>query len=41
VSVNEIIGRAWLRFWPLDTLSILQVPKYPDLPPLPTASPAP
>jgi signal peptidase I len=41
VSVNEIIGRAWLRFWPLDTLGILQVPTYPDLPPQPTASSAP
>ncbi len=39
VSVNEIIGRAWLRFWPLDTLGILQIPTYPDPPP-PTASPS-
>ncbi len=32
VSTNEIIGRAWLRFWPLDHLGILQTPTYPDVP---------
>jgi signal peptidase I len=40
VATDEVIGRAWLRFWPLDSLGLLQVPTYPDLPP-PTASPAP
>ena len=40
VATDEIIGRAWLRFWPLDSLGLLQVPTYPDLPPAP-ASPAP
>jgi signal peptidase I len=39
VATNEVIGRAWLRFWPLDSLGLLQVPTYPDLPP--TASPGP
>ncbi len=33
VATDEIIGRAWLRFWPLDSLGLLQVPTYPDLPP--------
>ncbi len=27
-----MIGRAFLRYWPLNTLSILQVPTYPDIP---------
>ena len=40
VATDEIIGRAWLRFWPLDSLGLLQVPTYPDLPPA-AASPAP
>jgi hypothetical protein len=28
-----VIGRAWLRFWPLDTFTILQTPQYPELAP--------
>jgi signal peptidase I len=32
VDVDQVIGRAWLRFWPLDTISILQTPTYPDVP---------
>lgn len=35
VPVDRVIGRAWLRFWPLDTLTVLQTPPYPEL----TASP--
>lgn len=31
VRTSEIVGRAWLRFWPLDTLGILQTPTYPEL----------
>jgi signal peptidase I len=31
VGVDRVIGRAWLRFWPLDTLTILQTPQYPEL----------
>jgi signal peptidase I len=31
VQTSEIIGRAWLRFWPLDSLGILQTPTYPEL----------
>ena len=44
VCVRDVIGRAWLRYWPLDTLGILQTPTYPDVPaasPLPTAAPTP
>ncbi len=28
VAVDEIIGRAFLRFWPLDTISIVDIPSY-------------
>ncbi len=32
VGVERVVGRAWLRFWPLDTLTILATPSYPDVP---------
>lgn len=32
VKESEVIGRAVLRFWPLDQLGILQTPTYPDVP---------
>jgi len=41
VCVRDVIGRAWLRYWPLNTLGILQTPTYPGVPaasPLPTPS---
>ena len=31
VDVDHVVGRAWLRFFPLDTLGIVQVPEYPEL----------
>lgn len=31
VQTSEIIGRAWLRFWPLDAFGILSTPTYPEL----------
>ncbi len=31
VDVDYVVGRAWLRFFPLDTLGIVQVPSYPEL----------
>jgi len=31
VSTEDVVGRAWLRFFPLDTLGILQTPTYPEL----------
>ncbi len=31
VDVDDVVGRAWLRFFPLDTLGIVQTPEYPEL----------
>lgn len=31
VETDYVVGRAWLAFWPLDTLGILQTPAYPEL----------
>jgi signal peptidase I len=31
VPIDRVVGRAWLRYWPLDTFSILQTPTYPSL----------
>jgi signal peptidase I len=31
VEVDQIIGRAWLRYWPIDTFGILPTPMYPDV----------
>lgn len=31
VAVDRVIGRAWLRYWPLDTFGILSTPEYPGL----------
>ena len=31
VEVGDVVGRAWLRFFPLDQLGIVQVPSYPEL----------
>jgi signal peptidase I len=36
VPVSAVIGRAWLRYWPVGTFSILQTPTHPEL-----ATPAP
>ncbi|MEP7361489.1 MAG: signal peptidase I [Chloroflexota bacterium] len=44
ICTRDVIGRAWLRYWPLNTLGILQTPTYPDVPqasPMPTAAPTP
>lgn len=35
VQTDQVIGRAWLRFWPLDGLTILATPNYPDVPAAP------
>jgi signal peptidase I len=32
VGEARVVGRAWLRFWPLDTLTVLPTPTYPDVP---------
>jgi signal peptidase I len=31
VDTDDVVGRAWLRFFPLDTLGILQTPDYSEL----------
>jgi signal peptidase I len=31
VDVDDVVGRAWLRFFPLDSLGIIQTPTYPEL----------
>jgi signal peptidase I len=41
VPIENVIGRAVLRFWPLDSLGILQTPTYPEIPESSQASPAP
>ncbi|MEO7118896.1 MAG: signal peptidase I [Candidatus Limnocylindrales bacterium] len=33
VRVSSVIGRAWLRFWPISTFTILPTPTYPAAPP--------
>ena len=33
VPVERVIGRAWLRYWPLDTFGTLPTPTYPDVNP--------
>jgi signal peptidase I len=42
VPVGQVIGRAWLRFWPLDSgIGLLDVPRYPGVPESPTATASP
>jgi signal peptidase I len=31
VEGDRIIGRAWLRYWPIDTFGVLATPTYPSL----------
>jgi signal peptidase I len=31
VAVDKVIGRAWLRYWPLNTLQIIPTPTHPEL----------
>jgi signal peptidase I len=33
VPVANVIGRAWLRYWPLGKLGLLEAPSYPNLTP--------
>jgi signal peptidase I len=37
ICISDVIGRAWARYWPLNTLGILPTPTYD----VPAASPAP
>ena len=32
IAETDVIGRAFLRYWPLPTIGILQTPTYPDVP---------
>ena len=36
VDVKDVIGRAWLRYWPITTFEIIHTPDHPEL-----ATPAP
>jgi len=31
IRVADVVGRAWLRYWPFDAFSVLPVPSYPEL----------
>jgi signal peptidase I len=31
VPLAQVIGRAWLRYWPIDVFGILPTPTYPEL----------
>jgi signal peptidase I len=33
VPASQVIGRAWLRYWPIDVFGILPTPTYPELVP--------
>jgi len=41
VCVGDVIGRAVVRYWPIDTLGILQTPTYPNVPQAPSPAPTP
>jgi signal peptidase I len=31
IPIGSVVGRAWLRYWPITALGILETPRYPDL----------
>ena len=33
ICIGDVVGRAWLRYWPLNTIGILPTPTYPNVPP--------
>jgi signal peptidase I len=35
IEVGNVVGRAFLRYWPIGTFGILQTPTYPDIPAAP------
>jgi signal peptidase I len=39
IDVSSVVGRAWLRYWPLDSLSILPTDRHPELSPGGSAAP--
>jgi signal peptidase I len=41
ISASDVIGRAFLRYWPISTVGILQTPSYPGVPSATGAAPKP
>ncbi len=42
VAVDQVIGRAWVRFWPLDSgVGFLDAPRYPGVPDAAETAPTP
>jgi hypothetical protein len=37
VKTSDVIGRAWLRYWPIPALKVLDHPSYAGVPSAPTA----
>jgi signal peptidase I len=35
IGISDVVGRAFLRYWPISTFQILQTPTYPDVPAAP------
>jgi signal peptidase I len=35
IEISQVIGRAWLRYWPVDTFGTLPSPTYPAMSPAP------
>jgi len=35
IGISNVIGRAFLRYWPISTLEIIATPSYPDVPATP------
>jgi signal peptidase I len=29
IEISQVIGRAWLRYWPINAFGILPTPSYP------------
>ena len=40
ICVRDVIGKAWLRYWPLDRLGILSTPTYAAVPPAGSPEPS-
>lgn len=41
IDVSDVIGRAWLRYWPLDAFGVLPTQLYPELAEAPRGRPMP
>ncbi len=41
INVSDVIGRAFLRYWPISTIGIIQTPSYPGVPSAAGAAPEP